>query len=107
MSNPLAILSGAGLADRCEIQVSYAIGVAEPTSISIETFGTNHIDNDRIVALVHEHFDLRPYGIITGLDLLNSIYRDTAAYGHFGRDDLNVAWENTDKADLLRQEAGL
>ena len=97
----------AGLADRCEIQVSYAIGVARPTSISIETFGTNHVDNQLIVDLVREHFDLRPWGIITGLDLLRPIYRDTAAYGHFGRDDLGLTWENTDKVDLLRAEAGL
>jgi len=97
----------AGLADRCEIQVSYAIGVAKPTSISIETFGTNHVDTKLIVDLVREHFDLRPWGIITGLDLLRPIYRDTAAYGHFGRDDLGLTWENTDKVDLLRAEAGL
>ena len=97
----------AGLADRCEIQISYAIGVAKPTSISIETFGTNHVPNEKIVALINQHFDLRPYGIITGLDLLRPIYRDTAAYGHFGRDDLDLSWEKTDKADLLRSEAGL
>jgi S-adenosylmethionine synthetase len=97
----------AGLADRCEIQVSYAIGVAKPTSISIETFGTNHVDTKLIVDLVREHFDLRPWGIITGLDLLRPIYRATAAYGHFGRDDLGLTWENTDKVDLLRAEAGL
>ena len=97
----------AGLADRCEIQISYAIGVAKPTSISIETFGTNHVDNQMIVDLVREHFDLRPWGIITGLDLLKPIYRNTAAYGHFGRDDLELSWENTDKVELLRSEAGL
>lgn len=97
----------AGLADRCEIQISYAIGVAEPTSISIETFGTNHVDNQMIVDLVREHFDLRPYGIINGLDLLNPIYRDTAAYGHFGRDDFDLSWERTDKVPLLKAEAGL
>jgi S-adenosylmethionine synthetase len=97
----------AGLAERCEIQVSYAIGVAEPTSISIETFGTNKIDNDRIVKLVREHFDLRPWGIITMLDLLRPIYRQTASYGHFGREDIDLPWERTDKADMLRDGAGI
>jgi S-adenosylmethionine synthetase len=97
----------AGLANRCEIQISYAIGVAKPTSISIETFETNHVDEKMIIDLVREHFDLRPWGIISGLDLLNMTYRDTAAYGHFGRDDLDLSWEKTDKADLLRAEAGL
>ncbi len=97
----------AGLADRCEIQVSYAIGVAEPTSISIETFGTQHVDQTMIVDLVREHFDLRPWGIIQGLDLLNTSYRPTAAYGHFGRDDLDLSWERTDKVELLKTEAGL
>jgi S-adenosylmethionine synthetase len=97
----------AGLADRCEIQISYAIGVARPTSISVETFGTNHVDNKMIIDLVREHFDLRPWGIINSLDLLNTTYRPTAAYGHFGRDDLDLSWERTDKADTLRSEAGL
>jgi S-adenosylmethionine synthetase len=97
----------AGLANRCEIQISYAIGVAKPTSISIETFETNHVDENIIVDLVREHFDLRPWGIISSLDLLNMTYRDTAAYGHFGRDDLDLSWEKTDKAELLRAEAGL
>ncbi len=97
----------AGLADRCEIQVSYAIGVAKPTSISIETFGTNHVDNHMIVDLVHEHFDLRPYGIIKHLDLIRPIYRNTAAYGHFGREEPEFTWEQTDKVELLRAEAGL
>ncbi len=97
----------AGLANRCEIQISYAIGVAKPTSISIETFETNHVDEKMIVDLVREHFDLRPWGIISSLDLLNMTYRDTAAYGHFGRDDLDLSWEKTDKAELLRAEAGL
>lgn len=97
----------AGLADRCEIQVSYAIGVAKPTSISIETFGTNHVDNSMIVDLVREHFDLRPWGIITGLNLLRPMYRPTAAYGHFGRDDLDVSWEKIDMVELLKSEAGL
>ncbi len=97
----------AGLAERCEIQISYAIGVAKPTSISIETFGTNHVDNSLIVELVREHFDLRPWGIINGLNLLSTTYRPTAAYGHFGRDDLDLSWEKTDKAELLRSGAGL
>ena len=97
----------AGLAARCEIQVSYAIGVAEPTSISLDTFGTATIDDDRIVKLVREHFDLRPWGIITMLDLLRPIYRQTASYGHFGRDDIRLPWEATDKAATLREAAGL
>ncbi|MEM7501358.1 MAG: methionine adenosyltransferase [Pseudomonadota bacterium] len=92
----------AGLADRCEIQVSYAIGVAEPTSISVQTFGTGKLPEDRLTELVREHFDLRPYGIVTSLDLIRPIYRATAAYGHFGRDDIELSWEATDKADALR-----
>ena len=90
----------AGLADKCEIQVSYAIGVAEPTSISVNTFGTGKLDDNRIAALVREHFDLRPRGIIEMLDLRRPIYRPTASYGHFGRD--GFSWENTDKADALK-----
>ena len=97
----------AGLADRCEIQISYAIGVARPTSISVETFGTNHVNNKQIVDLVNEHFDLRPWGIINGLDLLRPIYRATAAYGHFGREDPQFTWEKTDMAEALRAEAGV
>jgi S-adenosylmethionine synthetase len=97
----------AGLAERCEIQVSYAIGVAEPTSISINTFGTANIQEERIIELVREHFDLRPYGITTMLDLLKPRYRATASYGHFGRDDLDLPWESTDKAEMLRKEAKL
>jgi S-adenosylmethionine synthetase len=93
----------AGLADRCEIQVSYAIGVAEPTSISVETFGTGKIDEAKLVELIREHFDLRPKGIINMLDLLRPIYRQTAAYGHFGRSDIDLPWERTDKADALRE----
>jgi S-adenosylmethionine synthetase len=92
----------AGLADRCEIQVSYAIGVAEPTSISIDTFGTGKLDDDRISELVREHFDLRPKGLIAMLDLKRPIYRKTAAYGHFGREDADFTWEKTDKADDLK-----
>lgn len=91
----------AGLADRCEIQVSYAIGVAEPTSISVETFGTGKIEEAKLVELIREHFDLRPKGIIQMLDLLQPIYRATAAYGHFGRSDIDLPWERTDKADVL------
>ena len=91
----------AGLADRCEIQVSYAIGVAEPTSISINTFGTGKISDQQITALVREHFDLRPRGIIEMLDLKRPIYRATAAYGHFGREEADFTWEKTDKAELL------
>ena len=97
----------AGLAERCEIQVSYAIGVAEPTSISIETFGTAKIDEDRIAQLVREHFDLRPYGILQMLDLVRPIYLTTAAYGHFGREEPEFTWERTDRAEALRAAAGL
>ena len=95
----------AGLADRCELQVSYAIGVAEPTSISLETFGTAKVDEHKLTELVREHFDLRPYGLIEMLDLNRPIYQQTAAYGHFGRDEF--PWEKTDRAELLRDAAGL
>jgi S-adenosylmethionine synthetase len=97
----------AGLAERCEIQISYAIGIAEPTSISIETFGTGKLEDEKMVRLVREHFDLRPKGLITMLDLLRPIYRETAAYGHFGREQAAFTWERTDKAGLLREAAGL
>ncbi len=97
----------AGLAARCELQLSYAIGVARPTSISIETFGTERIPSDRILALVNEHFDLRPAAIIRDLDLRRPIYKATAAYGHFGRDDIDAPWERTDKAPALRADAGM
>jgi S-adenosylmethionine synthetase len=97
----------AGLASRFELQVSYAIGVAHPLSIAIETFGTGKIPDDQIVALINKHFDLRPAAIIRHLDLRKPQYRQVAAYGHFGRDDLDVAWEKTDLAEALRQEAGL
>jgi len=97
----------AGLADRCEIQVSYAIGVSKPTSISVETFGTGKIDDDRIVELIGEHFDLRAGGLVKMLDLLRPIYTKTAAYGHFGREDADFTWERTDKADALRDAAGI
>ena len=97
----------AGLADKVEIQLAYAIGVARPVSIHVETFGTGKVDNDVIVSLINKHFDLRPAGIIEMLDLQRPIYKQTAAYGHFGRNDLDLPWEKTDKADVLRKEAGL
>ncbi len=97
----------AGLAERCEIQVAYAIGVAHPLSVNVETFGTGKIADEKIAALVLEHFDLRPGAIIRDLDLRRPIYRQTAAYGHFGRDDIDLPWERTDKAEALRQAAGL
>ncbi len=97
----------AGLARRCEIQISYAIGVAEPTSISIDTFGTGRIADARIIQLVREYFDLRPYGIIRMLDLIRPIYQQTATYGHFGRNDIDLPWEHTDRAKLLCDAANL
>ncbi|QJQ52415.1 MULTISPECIES: methionine adenosyltransferase [Vitreoscilla] len=97
----------AGLAKQCQIQVSYAIGVAEPTSISVDTFGTGVISEARLIELVREHFDLRPKGIVKMLDLLRPIYRKTAAYGHFGREEPEFTWEKTDKAAALRAAAGL
>jgi S-adenosylmethionine synthetase len=97
----------AGIADRCEVQVSYAIGVAEPTSVDVETFGTGKIDAQRISELVSEHFDLKPRGIIDMLELLQPIYTRTAAYGHFGREDEDFPWERTDRAAALREAAGL
>jgi S-adenosylmethionine synthetase len=97
----------AGLAERCEIQVSYAIGVSEPTSISVETFGTGKIEDARIVKLVREHFDLRAGGLVKMLDLLRPIYAKTAAYGHFGREEAEFTWEKTDKAAALRDAAGI
>lgn len=97
----------AGLADRCEIQLAYAIGVAYPVSIMVDTFGTHKIDEEKIEALVEKHFDLRPAGIIRMLDLRRPIYHQTAAYGHFGRTDVDLPWEHTDKADALKKDAGL
>ena len=97
----------AGLADRCEVQVAYAIGVAEPVSLMVNTSGTANIPEEKIEALIHEHFDLRPKGIIEDLNLLQPIYRPTAAYGHFGRNDAGFPWEQTDKADALRAASGL
>jgi S-adenosylmethionine synthetase len=93
----------AGLADRCEIQISYAIGVSEPTSISLDTYGTGKLSEDEISNLVREHFDLRPSGLIQMLDLRRPIYQATAAYGHFGREEENFTWENTDKVALLKK----
>ena len=97
----------AGLADRCEIQVAYAIGVAHPLSVNVETFGTGKIADEKIAELITEHFDLRPGAIIRDLDLRKPIYRKTAAYGHFGRDDIEFPWERTDKAEALKKAAGL
>ena len=97
----------AGLADKCEVQVAYAIGVAHPVSILVDTFGTGRIEETKIQELVNKHFDLRPAGIIEMLDLLKPHYRKTAAYGHFGRTDVDLPWERTDKAQILKEEAGL
>ncbi len=97
----------AGLADRCEIQISYAIGVSHPTSLAIETFGTNRVPDQKIVELVREHFDLRPGAIIRDLDLRRPIFQPTASYGHFGRHDIDAPWERTDRADALRKAVGL
>jgi S-adenosylmethionine synthetase len=94
----------AGLAARCEVQVSYAIGVAEPTSIMVETFGTGRLPREQLTALVRKHFDLTPYGLREMLDLLRPIYRKTAAYGHFGRVEPEFSWERTDKAEALAAE---
>lgn len=98
-------LVAAGLAERCEVQVAYAIGVAEPVSINVETFGTSEYSSDQLTALVNKHFDLRPGAIIRDLDLRRPIFRATAAYGHFGRTDIDAPWENTDRAAALRQSA--
>ena len=97
----------AGLADRCEIQLAYAIGVAHPVSIMVDTFGTNKVAEELIEELIKKNFDLRPAGIIKTLDLRRPIYAQTAAYGHFGRTDVDLPWEHTDKADTLRKQAGL
>ena len=95
----------AGLADRCEVQLAYAIGVAEPVSVAVDTFGTAKIEESKIAELINEHFDLRPAGIIKALELLKPVYRPTAAYGHFGRKEF--AWEQTNKANALKKAAGL
>jgi S-adenosylmethionine synthetase len=97
----------AGLADRFELEISYAIGIARPISLSIETFGTGHVDDARILGLIEEHFDLRPAAIIDALGLRQPIYKQTAAYGHFGRPDLDLPWERTDRALALAEAAGL
>ncbi|HZX44788.1 MAG TPA: methionine adenosyltransferase domain-containing protein, partial [Candidatus Nanoarchaeia archaeon] len=97
----------AGLADRCEVALSYCIGVAEPTSVNVETYGTNKIPEEAISELVKKHFGLKPREIIEGLKLKRPIYRKTTNYGHFGREDPDFGWEKTDKAELLRKEAGV
>ncbi|MCZ6615466.1 MAG: methionine adenosyltransferase domain-containing protein, partial [Chloroflexi bacterium] len=97
----------AGLAERVEVQISYAIGVARPISVSVETFGTGTVEDEVIVDLINKHFDLRPGAIIRNLELRRPIYKQTASYGHFGREDLNVPWERTDKAAHLRADAGI
>jgi len=97
----------AGLADKCEVQLSYAIGVAQPTSINVDTFGTNKVHEEKIVAAIKKHFKLTPRWIIERLNLLRPIYKKTAAYGHFGREDPDFTWEKTDMADVLRKECGL
>ena len=97
----------ADLADKCEIQLSYAIGVAHPTSIMVDTFGTGKVNEERLVEMIRENFDLRPAGIIKMLDLRRPIYKQTAAYGHFGRNDIDVPWEKTDKVEELRASAGM
>ena len=97
----------AGLAERCQIQISYAIGIAKPTSVMVTTFGTGKVSDEKIEALVLEHFDLRPKGIVQMLDLLRPIYRKSAAYGHFGREEPEFSWERTDKAAALKAAAGL
>jgi S-adenosylmethionine synthetase len=97
----------AGLADKCEIQIAYAIGVAQPVSVLVNTMGTNKIPQSKIVSLVNDVFDLRPAAIIQTLDLLRPIYRATSAYGHFGRNEPGFTWEKTDKVEILRDKAGL
>ena len=100
-------LVAAGIAERIEVQASYAIGVARPTSVAVETFGTGVIPDEKIVELINKNFDLRPGAIIRDLDLRRPIYKQTAAYGHFGRDDLDLPWERLDKVETLRKQAGL
>ena len=100
-------ICAAGLADRLEVELAYAIGVAQPLSIAVETFGTEHVPKEMILKLIRQHFDLRPGAIIRDLALRRPIYRPTAAYGHFGRDDIDAPWEHTDRASAIRQAAGL
>jgi S-adenosylmethionine synthetase len=95
------------LASRCQIQISYAIGVSKPTSVMVETYGTGKVSDEQITELVLQHFDLRPKGIVNMLDLLRPIYQKTAAYGHFGREEPEFTWEKTDKAEALKADAGL
>ena len=97
----------AGLSDKCEVQVAYAIGVAKPVSLMVNTFGTNKISEDEIEKLVNKHFDMRPAEIVKQLDLKKPIYQKTAAYGHFGRNEPEFTWEKIDKADILKKDAGL
>ena len=97
----------AGLAERFEVELAYGIGIARPVSVSVESFGTGAIPDAEIQKLIEQHFDLRPSGIIRSLDLWRPIYRDTAAYGHFGRSDLDLPWERTDKAEVLAEDAGV
>jgi S-adenosylmethionine synthetase len=97
----------AGIADRAEVQLAYAIGVADPVSVMVDTFGTGHIDQSQLENLVRKHFKLTPRGIIESLNLLRPVYQKTAAYGHFGRPDPDFSWEKTDKAAILKKEAGL
>jgi S-adenosylmethionine synthetase len=97
-------LVAAGVVDRCEVQVSYAIGKAHPTSIAVETFGTGNVPDSQMLELVRRHFDLRPGAIVAELDLRRPIYRPTAAYGHFGREDLDVPWERTDRVERIRDD---
>jgi len=97
----------AGIARRCELEVAYAIGVAHPVSVNVETFGTGKVDDDKLIKIVRDHFDLRPAAIIEYLDLRRPIFKKTAAYGHFGREDADFSWEKTNRADELRRAAGL
>jgi S-adenosylmethionine synthetase len=97
----------AGLADKCEVQIAYAIGVAKPVSVMVNTFGTGRVSDERILMLISKHFDLRPKAIIDRLKLLRPIYRKTAVFGHFGREDQDFTWEKTDEAERLRREAGI
>ena len=97
----------AGLADKCEIELAYAIGVAKPVSIMVDTYGTGKITDEKMVELIETHFDLRPAAIIRDLDLRRPIYRQVAAYGHFGRTDIDIPWEKTDKAEVLARDAGI
>jgi len=105
--DPTKVDRSAGIADRVELQLAYAIGVARPVSMNVECFGTNHISQEKVEALVEDNFDLRPGAIIRDLNLRRPIYRPTASYGHFGRTDIDAPWENTDKAETLRRQAGL